>query len=320
MTFKEFLPIFAELEAAFGAQNEVRRDVYFKDFQGVDAATYRQAADVCRRTCRFFPTIAELTASLPGAHTAKESAKLAWLAACDAATDGPFSDYDPVNGTFPTGEDLDDAAFRAVGGVSGLCNLQAIANNPTALSFAERDFCDRYDAVAATMTDATHMLNAGTERRQIPAASHEPRQIGDITARMFDERPRSQSTVHYDRSIEPGTIPEPKAARIPEGSQIVYPETTQHDDSADPWGGVRNILRKRMHPLIFQLVMSHLQFDGVNESRRRFMLKVDPVTWQTLTSGGDERRSYRADIERAVAEWTGTTTWTVDWALVVGDA
>jgi len=315
--FDEFVPVFAQLEAVFGDQSEAKALMYFDTCKPHSAEAVKNAIATIITTADKFPLPKDILAHLPGAATGKNAAKLAWLAACDAAIGGPFSEYDPVNGTFPTGDDLDDAAFRAVGGVAGLCNLQAIANNPTALSFAERDFCDRYDAVAATMTDATHMLNAGTERRQIPAASHEPRQIGDITSRMFDGRPRAVSTVHYDRSIEPGTIPEPKAARNPEGSQILYPETTQHDDSADPWGGVRNILRKRMHPLVFQLVMSHLQFDGVNESRRRFMLKVDPVTWQTLTSGGDERRSYRADIERAVAEWTGTTTWTVDWALMV---
>lgn len=65
---------------------------------------------------------------------------------------------------------------------------------------------------------------------------------------------------------------------------------------------------------MFQLVTSHLEFKGVNEAQRLFQFVVDPVTWQTLSRDNDY---YRGEIERAVAEWTGTTTWTVEWALKV---
>lgn len=316
MKYDEFIPLFASLEAVFGDQAEAKALLYFDTFKPHNFEGVKAAIATIVQTGDRFPLPKDILAHLPGAASPKNAAKLAWLAACDAATDGPFSEYDPVEGSFPTGEDLDNATFKAIGGVTGLCNLQRIANNPTALSFAERDFCDKYEAVAVADFDAGHALNPGQSPRQLPAASHEPKQIGDIVDRMFSARPRAESVVYYDRATEPGTIPQPAKPYVPEGSQILHPETLQHDDSADPWGGVRNILRQRLHPLVFQLVTSRLVFDGVNESRRRYRIKADPITWQTLTNGG-EGRDYKADIERAVAEWTGTTTWTVEWALTV---
>ena len=147
MTFKEFVGVFATLESAFGAQNEARRDIYFEDFQDVDLASFKAAATTCRRSCRFFPSIADLMAELPGMIAPRSAAKLAFQKALEAATEGP-SIHDSFQGTMPTGQYLDDLTFDAVGSEAGLKRLLEASDDVTRLSFAERDVCDRYEALA----------------------------------------------------------------------------------------------------------------------------------------------------------------------------
>ena len=147
MTRDEFAAVFATLEAAYGAQNEARADIYFDDFQAFDVSTFRTAALTCRRSCRFFPSIAELMAEMPGMVVPKTAAKLAFQKALEAATEGP-SIHDSFQGTMPTGQFLDDLTFDAVGSEAGLKRLLDCSDDVTRLSFAERDFCDRYEALA----------------------------------------------------------------------------------------------------------------------------------------------------------------------------
>ena len=315
MTFNEFIPLFGQLEAVFGDQPEAKALIYFDVLKAVDVVALQSAIVSIVQTADKFPMPKQILDNLPGSASPKVAAKAGWMQALDAATNGPFSEFDPIAGTFPTGDILNDVTFRAIGGVAGLCNLQSIANDATKLSFAERDFCDHFDAIVSTEPEAVLSLNLGREQRQLPSSSHEPRQIGDIASRVFDERPRAMSTVHYAQpELQPCAIPTPKLPYEPQGSQLLDPETLQHDDNAHPWGGVRNALRRRLYFFEFQLVMRHIEFQGVNENRRTFTLKVDPITWQTLSRDNDY---YRIEIERAVCEWCGTSTWTVNWALTV---
>lgn len=55
--------------------------------------------------------------------------------------------YDPINGTRPTGEDLDEVTLEAVGGKRGLWRLAALIDDEERLHWARRDFIESYKAI-----------------------------------------------------------------------------------------------------------------------------------------------------------------------------
>lgn len=181
MTRKEFAPVFATLEAAFGAQNEARSDVYFEDFQQVEVESFRAAAVYCRRYCKWFPSIAELFDALPGFISVDSAANEAWQRVIRAAESNLYTSYNPATGSVPTGEKLTAEEMAAVGGSRGLIAVRDACGNGDGnkqLGYLKRDFLQGY---RERMVNSGLALNPGGEsgvvslpersERAIPAVS-----------------------------------------------------------------------------------------------------------------------------------------------------
>lgn len=143
-----FLAIWALLEAAFGAQERARYNLYRQRFANNEDEAVKHAAMKCIDECRSFPTVADILARLPGTVSPVMSAEAAWTRVLHAASnDAPWSRTDSAHNipSMPTGQGLDQATLDAIGGPRGLHRLAVIIEQqPGRLSYERRDFLTRF--------------------------------------------------------------------------------------------------------------------------------------------------------------------------------
>jgi hypothetical protein len=173
-----FVAIMALMEAAFGAQEDARHELYRQRFKGSDDRDLKAAALRCIDECRAFPTIRDLLDRLPGRLTEGDAAEAAWTRVIASAKDGPTS-YGPATGTRPTGTDLDEAALSAIGGPGGLRRIWEAEDDAEQMGFIRRDFLDRYRA-AHRMAVAGFLPTGEPSPLRIDGPREgEPRRIGE---------------------------------------------------------------------------------------------------------------------------------------------
>lgn len=143
-----FLAIWAMLEAAFGAQERARYNLYRQRFDAHEDVAVKNAAMKCVDECRAFPTVADILARLPGTVTSAMSAEAAWSRCLRSIDSGPWSDGGGITHSMPTGTDLDQITLDAIGGPRGLYRLSnAIEFDPSKVSYIKTDFSKRYSAI-----------------------------------------------------------------------------------------------------------------------------------------------------------------------------
>lgn len=155
-----FLAIWALLEAAFGAQERARYNLYRQRFGANEDEAVKHAAMKCIDECRSFPTVADILARLPGTVSPVMSAEAAWTRCLRSIESGPWSDGGGITNSVPTGADLDQTTLDAVGGSRGLYRLsKALEFDPASVSYLKTDFGKRYSAL--TSLDNAGLLPTG---------------------------------------------------------------------------------------------------------------------------------------------------------------
>jgi hypothetical protein len=151
MTKSEFFEGWDFLCSIFGERDPRTTKAYYGLFLPLDADTWKTAVARASRECKKWPMPADLLDRMPGKVSIEAEADAAWqkvLAALEA------TDYDPVNGPRPHGRGLDGRILALAGGLGGLSRLYDIQENQRDLSFARREFIDRY-------SHAQEHVNAG---------------------------------------------------------------------------------------------------------------------------------------------------------------
>lgn len=266
MTLEEFAAIYGRLESAFGAQNEARGEIYFEDFQDADARAFEIAAVTCRRSCRFFPSIAELFEAMPGYVSPAMVANDSWDRVIAAACSDIYVEHKPGAGTYPTGERLTPEELRAAGGVGGLMAIRDASFSADAhkqLGFLKREFVQAYKERMTFTGEGARQIGAGTPERAV---------LGLPAGRM-DKEARTVAKALPERSISQKSE-----------SEIV--------------AGVLDLMKSRVQPIVVDKFLAGLEFRGFNDIGVLFTLP-DPIAVEAY------HRNLEAPFVQAVADYFG---------------
>ncbi len=146
---KAFLACMADLEVNFGAQPTARHKMLKERFKATPDEDFLAAVLRCNDELRAFPTVRDILDRLPGHLDQNAAAATAWSNVWSAVVNGPFTAYNPAGGgNRPTGSNLTELEFHAVGGRSGLRSLFDVQEDAEQVGFRRRDFIDAFKAGA----------------------------------------------------------------------------------------------------------------------------------------------------------------------------